>query len=100
MAIIRIEQLYPLPESQLEEALRPLADSTPVFWVQEEPLNMGAARYLQARFGHRLLGRFEWSIIARDESASPATGFSAVHAEEQEELLRRAVPAETGKREP
>ncbi len=93
VAIVRLEQLYPLAESQLEEALRPFADRAPVFWVQEEPINMGAARYLAARFGHRLLGRFEWSIIAREESASPATGFSAVHLEEQEDLLRRALPA-------
>ncbi len=92
VAIIRLEQLYPLPKSQLEAALRPYADSTPVCWVQEEPANMGAAWYLQVNFGQRLLGRFEWSIIAREESASPATGSSARHAEEQEALLRQAVP--------
>src|SRR5262249_26580375 len=73
---------------------------TPVYWVQEEPANMGAARYLQAKFGHRLLGRFDWSIIAREESASPATGFSGVHAKEQDALLRQAVPGrDTGRRD-
>jgi 2-oxoglutarate dehydrogenase E1 component len=92
VAIVRLEQLYPLPESQLEQVLEPLAANTPVYWVQEEPANMGAARYLQVKFGHRLFGRFDWSVIARDESASPATGFSSMHAQEQEELLQRALP--------
>jgi 2-oxoglutarate dehydrogenase E1 component len=98
VAIIRLEQFYPLPESQLDEALRPFADETPVYWVQEEPANMGAARYLQAKFGHRLMGRFDWSIIAREESASPATGFSGAHALEQEALLKQAVPGAAGER--
>jgi 2-oxoglutarate dehydrogenase E1 component len=92
VALVRLEQLYPLPLPKLADALRPYADSTPVYWVQEEPANMGAAWYLQVNFGHRLLGRFDWSIIAREESASPATGFSGRHAEEQESLLKQAVP--------
>jgi 2-oxoglutarate dehydrogenase E1 component len=90
VAIIRLEQLYPLPESQLEQALEGYGNATSLHWVQEEPANMGAANYLTARFGQRLLGRFAWSVIAREESASPATGSSRVHAAEQKQLLDRA----------
>ena len=57
MAIVRLEQLYPLRDEQLGDGPGALsADGTPVVWVQEEPENMGAWRYLRARFGERLLG--------------------------------------------
>jgi 2-oxoglutarate dehydrogenase E1 component len=94
LAIVRLEQFYPLPELQLEQALEPYPDATPLFWVQEEPANMGAASFLRVRLGPRLLGRFEWSVIARPESASPATGSSSRHAWEQERLMKEAMGSE------
>ncbi|MCC6483408.1 MAG: 2-oxoglutarate dehydrogenase E1 component [Armatimonadetes bacterium] len=90
IAIIRLEQLYPLPETAIEEALARYADETPVFWVQEEPENMGAWRYLQVRFPNRLLGRFPFSGISRAASASPATGSANIHKIEQQAILERA----------
>ena len=51
VAILRVEQLYPLREEHLAAALDPYLDGTPVFWVQEEPENMGAWRYLLVTFG-------------------------------------------------
>lgn len=88
-AIVRVEQLYPLADERLREALAPYRDNTPVYWVQEEPGNMGAARYWRARLG-RHLDRFPFGVIARPESASPATGSANAHRLEQAELLERA----------
>ncbi|MFO0980338.1 MAG: hypothetical protein U1E76_01120 [Planctomycetota bacterium] len=59
--------------------------------VQEEPENMGAWRYLQARFGQRLLERFPFASCSRPASASPATGSHASHLLEQQELIDRAL---------
>jgi 2-oxoglutarate dehydrogenase E1 component len=90
VAIVRIEQLYPLREHYLEEALRGYAAETPAFWVQEEPENMGAWRHWKARFGQRLLDRFPLYPVTRVESASPATGSKAIHKEEQHTLIQQA----------
>ncbi len=50
VAILRLEQLYPLQEQAVQLALAPYAAGIPVMWVQEEPENMGAWRYLRVRF--------------------------------------------------
>jgi 2-oxoglutarate dehydrogenase E1 component len=89
VAILRIEQLYPLPEEVLEQALSIYAPGTPVYWVQEEPENMGAWRYLRARFGEHILGR-PFSYVGRPASASPATGSHNSHKQEQEQLIAEA----------
>jgi 2-oxoglutarate dehydrogenase E1 component len=90
VAILRLEQLYPLPDEVLALGLDPFPDDTPVIWVQEEPENMGASRYLCCRYGDRLLGRFPFSRISRPATASPASGSGAAHRKEQESLLERA----------
>jgi 2-oxoglutarate dehydrogenase E1 component len=91
VAILRLEQLYPLPDEALAEALTPFPDSTPVLWVQEEPENNGAWRYLRVRFGERLLDRFPFAGLYREASASPATGSTASHHLEQQEIVSRAL---------
>ena len=80
-AIIRLEQLYPLPLKQLEELYRKYGRAT-WFWVQEEPLNMGAASYLQMN-----LKSINYGVISRQPGASPATGYAKVHAQEQLEII-------------
>jgi 2-oxoglutarate dehydrogenase E1 component len=89
-AIIRLEQLYPLRDELLEKTLAPYAENTPVLWVQEEPFNMGAWRYLHEKFGKHLFGRLPFAPISRHESASPATGSSGAHKLEQKQLIERA----------
>jgi len=89
VAIVRIEQLYPLADHVLAEALAGYADGTPAFWVQEEPENMGAWRTLWARFASPLLGRFPFSCVSRQSSASPATGSANCHRMEQKALLEQ-----------
>ncbi len=90
VAIVRLEQLYPLPNSELEATLAVCPKNTEVTWVQEEPVNMGAARYLRFHLGERLFGRQRLKIVARSESASPATGSARSHKIEQEQLVDRA----------
>ena len=74
----------------LHSALDHLDDGTPVYWVQEEPENMGAWRIMKARFGSMLFGRFPFTGVCRAESASPATGSASCHKLEQQQLLERA----------
>jgi 2-oxoglutarate dehydrogenase E1 component len=70
--------------------VQPYADNTPVIWVQEEPANMGAWRYLHDRFGKKLSNRFPFALVSRPESASPSTGSSHAHKLEQAQLIARA----------
>jgi 2-oxoglutarate dehydrogenase E1 component len=90
VSILRLEQLYPLPSGELQEALARVADGVPLVWVQEEPENMGAWRYLRVHWGERLFGRFPFSGVYRPASASPATGSHSSHKLEQSRLLASA----------
>jgi len=83
-AIVRLEQIYPLPTEQLV-TLNKNYGKAQWFWVQEEPLNMGAASFLKMN-----LDAFSFGIIARSASASTATGYSKVHVKEQEDILKKA----------
>jgi 2-oxoglutarate dehydrogenase E1 component len=89
--IVRIEQLYPLPMNELQVALASLADGTRAIWVQEEPENMGAWRFLRAHWGENLFGRLPLERISRPASASPATGSKRAHEREQKQLIERAL---------
>ena len=84
VAIIRMEQLYPLPYNQLEELYKRYNRAT-WFWVQEEPLNMGAASYLQMN-----LKSINYGIISRQPGAATASGYSKVHGQEQAEIIDTA----------
>jgi 2-oxoglutarate dehydrogenase E1 component len=84
VAIIRLEQLYPLPAGQLNALQRKYSNAV-WFWVQEEPLNMGAASFLKMN-----LHTLNFGIISRKASASTATGHSKVHAKEQADIVNTA----------
>ena len=84
VAIIRVEQLYPLPFVQLEALNNKYSNAT-WFWVQEEPLNMGAASFLQMN-----LKSINYGFISRHPSAATATGYNKVHKQEQEEIIETA----------
>lgn len=90
VAILRLEQLYPLPKKALLAALEPYSDGTSLVWAQEEPENMGAWTYLRVRLGERVFGRWPLSVVSREESASPATGSASSHRMEQQELIQKA----------
>ncbi len=95
VAILRVEQLYPLSDVELEAALCPFAASVPVFWVQEEPRNMGAWVFMRMRLGKKLFGQWTMHGITRPESASPATGSHGAHKLEQDRLMEDAFGLES-----
>ncbi|HMJ65018.1 MAG TPA: 2-oxoglutarate dehydrogenase E1 component [Candidatus Binatia bacterium] len=88
VAIVRVEQFYPLRLEHVQAVLSPYAQDVPTIWVQEEPENMGAWYYMQARFAGKLQRPF--SGIYRAASASPATGSAASHKAEQSEIIEAA----------
>jgi len=90
-AILRLEQLYPIDQAALSEALAPYPAETPVHWVQEEPRNMGPWTFLRYRLGDRVLDRYPFDGLTRPESASPATGSGSAHKLEQERILNAAL---------
>ena len=94
MAIIRLEQLYPFPAQQLEAELSRYSEKASLFWVQEEPRNMGAWGFLRTRFGERLLDRYPFRGVTRPEGASPATGSATSHKIEQQNILKQAFELE------
>ena len=87
VALVRIEQLYPFPAEQVREQLEAYPDAER-FWVQEEPENMGAWRFVQEQVEERL--GVELTGVTRSEAAAPATGSLSLHKEEQADLLDRA----------
>jgi 2-oxoglutarate dehydrogenase E1 component len=96
-AIVRIEQLYTFPWTELRQLLPRYQQATELIWVQEEPLNMGAWRYLEAKLrelvaeGHGMEIRY----VGRPERASPAEGYPAAHTAEQSRIIREALGTET-----
>jgi 2-oxoglutarate dehydrogenase E1 component len=84
IALIRLEQIFPLPVKQLEALVQKYGKAT-WFWVQEEPLNMGAASFLQTN-----LRSINFGVIGRQPSASTASGYNKVHLQEQAELIDTA----------
>ncbi len=86
VAIVRIEQLHPLPIKQIQDILKGYGKAE-VVWVQEEPENMGYWNYLL-----RLLYKeLPMELISRKPSASPATGYNKVHQEEQRNIVAKAL---------
>ncbi|MBI4957492.1 MAG: 2-oxoglutarate dehydrogenase E1 component [Myxococcales bacterium] len=91
IAVVRLEQLYPL-DDELPAALAAYAPGTPVWWVQEEPWNYGAWYYVRANLPEALGDRLPLrGCVARERSASPATGSHASHRLEQERLVAEAL---------
>lgn len=91
VAIVRLEQIYPMKHAELETVLAPYRTGTEVVWVQEEPENMGAWRFLKHQFGTHLLGKHPFRVISRPAAASPATGSKGAHEIEQERLILEAM---------
>ncbi len=84
VAIIRIEQLYPFPAKQIQAIVSKYKNAKDYCWVQEEPENMGAWSFMM-----RVFGNIRLRYIGRQESATPATGYAKVHAEQQAGIVSR-----------
>jgi 2-oxoglutarate dehydrogenase E1 component len=89
VAILRLEQLYPLEREQLVSAVEPYGDAD-LTWVQEEPRNMGAWTFLLEPFIEMFGAEDRPDFVGRVPSASPATGSKASHKLEQKRLVERA----------
>ncbi len=89
VAIVRLELLYPFPQSQLRMVIKRFKQAQQFFWVQEEPENMGAWSFIRPRL-EAVVGR-PLTYIGRKESPTPATGFPHVYRREQAEILDRAI---------
>lgn len=85
VSIIRIEQLYPFPDKQIDEVLVKHPSDVELVWVQEEPLNMGAAFFIQQQLGDRLT-----RVISRPASGVTAEGLTALHKINQAIIIEKA----------
>ncbi|MGR7023599.1 multifunctional oxoglutarate decarboxylase/oxoglutarate dehydrogenase thiamine pyrophosphate-binding subunit/dihydrolipoyllysine-residue succinyltransferase subunit [Geodermatophilus sp. URMC 62] len=88
-AVVRVEQLYPLPAEQIRQAIGRYPNATDLVWVQEEPANMGAWSFMALNLPEHLDGR-TLRRVSRRASASPAVGSAKVHEAEQKELVAQA----------
>ncbi|MEO7021343.1 MAG: 2-oxoglutarate dehydrogenase E1 component [Ktedonobacteraceae bacterium] len=91
VALVRIEELYPFPQEELKRVLAHYPRAKEVIWVQEEPQNMGAWKYLSPRLKALLDVKTKLHVLARPESCSPATGFSELFQSEQDTLIEGAL---------
>jgi 2-oxoglutarate dehydrogenase E1 component len=95
MAVARVEELYPFPADELEFLIRNYRNLRDIVWLQEEPSNMGAWRYMEPRLRelaskitHQTSATISISYCGRAESASPAEGSLSLHQQEQARILR------------
>jgi len=91
VAIVRVEQLYPFPGDEIGAALAPYTAALEVFWVQEEPWNMGAWQFMSLRLPRAIGAERTLRYVGRDEAASPAVGSYKVHQNEQTDIVERAL---------
>ncbi len=84
VAIVRLEQLYPLPASQIEEILKKY-NAKRIMWVQEEPANMGAWSHIMRNFRH-----IPFEVVSRSESAATASG-SSKHSFQRQNIIIEKV---------
>jgi 2-oxoglutarate dehydrogenase E1 component len=96
VAVVRVEEYYPLPTAAIEAELARYPGALDLVWAQEEPVNMGAADYMERRLAALLPRGRRLSVVARPPSATPAVGSHARHDHEQLQLVREALGQATG----
>ncbi|MBN8703236.1 MAG: 2-oxoglutarate dehydrogenase E1 component [Bacteroidetes bacterium] len=84
IAIVRVEQLYPVPHKQINEVVAKYKNAKEYIWAQEEPENMGAWTFVL-----RMLKHLNLQYVGRVENASPATGFAKIHAEQDKAIMTK-----------
>lgn len=89
VAIVRLEQIYPLPEKQMQDIIAKYIHSKSIYWAQDEPENQGAWPYLQRKIGH-----WGFRLVARPESASPAGGLIEQHKKRLQKILNKVFEAD------
>ena len=95
VAIVRIEQLYPLPESRIIEQFAKYPNLEQIMWAQEEPLNQGAWYYLAPElYRLQVSGLTAAKVVepaARPAAAAPATGSPKIHQAQQKAVIAKAL---------
>jgi 2-oxoglutarate dehydrogenase E1 component len=91
VAIVRVERLYPFPTDELGPVIERYPKIDSFAWVQEEPRNMGARKFVMPRIRHLVPYRIPLGDISRPERSRPAEGYPAVHAVEQARIVREAL---------
>ncbi len=89
VAIVRLEQLFPLPTAQINKILKRYSEAE-VLWVQEESRNAGAWSYVSEHFLYNEAIGLKLKYVGRPATASPATGYKKVHVKEQQDLVEKA----------
>ena len=91
LAIVRLELLNPLPLDEVLALIRTYPNLEQIYWVQEEPSNMGAWLHLARPIGLRRPYDIRWDYIGRPRRASPSEGYAGSHHIEQERIVRTAL---------
>ncbi|BAX80985.1 2-oxoglutarate dehydrogenase E1 component [Labilibaculum antarcticum] len=86
IALVRVEQLYPFPEKQIDQVLNRYPNALLHLWVQEEPENMGAWQFVNYQFKNKDV---KLVPVARQSSGSPATGLNKIHLAGQNEIINK-----------
>lgn len=94
IAIVRIEELYPFPETRILQELAKYPNLSEIIWTQEEPINQGAWYYLSPEFYGKIAPKVSAKILqasARPAAAAPATGSPKIHNEQQKTLVANGL---------
>jgi len=90
IALVRVEQFYPMPVTDLSSVLEGYPDAD-LMWVQDEPANQGAWPFISLELSRRVGGSRTVSVSSREAAASPATGSNKRSAQEQSALINKAL---------
>lgn len=82
VAVVRLEQIYPIPNNRINQILKKYINSRELVWAQDEPENMGAWPFI-----NRKLDCHGFKVVSRPESASPAVGLMDKHKKGLEKIL-------------
>jgi 2-oxoglutarate dehydrogenase E1 component len=91
VAVVRVERLYPFPADELQPVIDRYSKIESFAWVQEEPRNMGARKFVLPRIRHLVPYRIPLADISRPERSRPAEGYPTAHAVEQARIVREAL---------
>ena len=91
VALIRVEQLYPFPETALHQALARYSQADTLVWAQEEPMNQGAWYAIQHHLNHCVQQGKIFQYAGRAAAAAPASGYASRHQAEQKQLIEDAL---------
>ncbi|HZI91595.1 MAG TPA: multifunctional oxoglutarate decarboxylase/oxoglutarate dehydrogenase thiamine pyrophosphate-binding subunit/dihydrolipoyllysine-residue succinyltransferase subunit [Thermoleophilaceae bacterium] len=100
IAVARVEMLYPFPENELQELIESYPNLERVYWVQEEPRNMGPRAFMRRRMAAILPEELHYYYVGRQLRAAPGEGYAAAHRKEQDRIVRVALDLEEDTLEP